>query len=188
MIDLVRRSPDTLRIEDFKVGDTFISPVTGDILLVVLRITDGTLKTTFTRQQYVKTNKKGEIVRDKKGAVVTKISDFYMVEKDYVPDPEEPDIPDKNDKFVWYAVHPEYTDEHLGQETQRRIITGHKKGSYEEFMADIRIIQAQIKDELDEQAVETDRQHTKAAVTAAQEVLKAQSDGSTEKTEKAKKK
>lgn len=179
--------PEVIKGTIYKPGSEWRSPLTKKVILKILKVTDGTPDTTFTRLVYGRYNRaKGDYVRDVNGKIPKLVQDHYL-EGD--PDPQKQNllkthkllpgadgvIGDEKDKFVYYVQDPdvEFYDVKKTIEGKNKIqkrenyISGHAKCSHEEFLVKIQEVEAQIADETTEaEALAKEQQATIAAMTA----------------------
>ena len=171
--------PEVIKGTIYKPGSEWRSPLTGGVLLKILKVTDGTPDTTFTRLVYGRYNHaKGDYVRDKDGKIPTMVRDQYL-EGD--PEPQSQNLlkthkllpgvdgvtGDEKDKFVYYVQDPDVEFYDAKGEKRENYVSGHGKCSHEKFLAKIQEVEAQIVDETAEsEAQEKEKEASIAAMTA----------------------
>ncbi len=171
----------------YKPGSEWRSPLTKKVILKILKVTDGTPDTTFTRLVYGQYNHaKGDFVRDSDGKIAKHIENQYL-EGDPRPQSQnllkthkllpgkEGVIGDEKDKFVYYVRDPdvEFYDVKKTKEGKSKIqkrenyISGHAKCSHDKFLTIIQDVEAQMVEEATEaEALAKEQQATIAAMTA----------------------
>lgn len=192
--------PEVIKGTTYKPGSEWRSPLTERVLLKIIKVTDGTPDTTYTRLVYGRyDHAKGDYVRDVNGKISKLIQDQYM-EGD--PDARKQNllkthkllpgadgvIGDEEDKFVYYVQNPDVEFYDAKGEKRENYVSGHAKCSHDEFLALIQEVEAQIVDETAEaEAQEKEKEATIAAMTAEAIVNKIKP-GKSRTTKKARKK
>lgn len=192
--------PEVIKGTIYRPGSEWRSPLTGKVLLKIMRITDGTPDTTPTRQVYGRFNyAKGDFVRDSDGKIPKHVEDQYL-EGDPRPQKlnllkvhkllpgKEAVMGDEKDVFVYYVEDPEVVLSTVKGEIHEKYISGHGKCSHDEFLAIIQKVEEQIAEEVAEaEAQEKEKEATIAAMTAEAIVGKIKT-GKGRTTKKARKK
>jgi len=165
---------------NYKPGTEWRSPLTGKVILKVMRVTDGTPDTCFSKHVYGRFDaSKGDFVRDTKGAIPIMVTDHYLegnpkeqalnaLKKHRLLPGREGLTCDKKDKFVFFVEDPEVRISTIKKKNHEKYISGHGKCSHAKFLEKVIAVEERIAKETEEADIaKRAREQEVAAMTAA---------------------